>query len=177
MKHPLTREFTMPVHEKLHDKLRSLGNSAYIEHDGAFWATAEVMSKLTGEEYFIVNEDFDPVVRVDFETCMVYCDERGGWSRTYSKSFSELQDLAKKYEVTFDSSVERRAVAEIGYKLIYAENARYHGLGFEQYFPIPKHRFLPPLPTPEIDSRYFTMEQMLDYGEKCRDEDEEEDEG
>lgn len=176
MKHPSSGEFMMPVDSRLNDKLRALGEAAFVQQDSTLWATAEILSKLTGEEYFIVNEDFDPVVRVDFDRCVVNVDERGGWSRTYSKSFSELQELASRYEVVFDIEAERKAVAELGYKLIYAENARYHGLSFERYFPIPQHRFLPPLPAPEVDGKHFTMQQMLDYGELCRDQqDEDED--
>ena len=175
MKHPATGEFMMPVRKELHDKLRSLGSAAYVEHDKTLWATAKAMSALTGEEYLIVNEDFDPVVRVDYKACTVYCDERSGWSRSYSKSFSDLEELAKKYETTFDASAERRVVAETGYKLIYADRDRSHGLSFEKYFPKPSHRFLPSPPTPEIEGRYFTLNQLLDFGEKCRDEGHEED--
>lgn len=171
MKHPVTGEFMMPVYTRLRAKLLALGEYSYTEKDGAFWATADVLSKISGEEYFIVNEDFDPVVRVNFNEKIVYCDERGGWSRTYSRSFDELVELARQYETVFDPEADRKTVAKMGYKLIYAEHFRTHGLDFDKYFPMPSRRFLPELPTPEIDGLYFTAEQMLAFGEKCRNDD------
>lgn len=118
MKHPKTGAFMMPVHERLHKKLRALSNDAYVEQDGVLWATAEVMSELTGEEYYITNEDFDPVVRVDYESNTVFYDERSGWSRTYKKSFSELQRLARKYGTAFDIGDDKQMVAKLGYDLM-----------------------------------------------------------
>jgi hypothetical protein len=165
MKHPITDEFMMPVGSYILDNIKNKeAADNLIEQDGTLWGTAEDLSKLTGEEYWIVNEDFDPIVRVNYETGFVHCDERSGWGRTYSKIFSDLEDLAENWGVVFDVGAPTRELAEMGYRLIFAQYMADHGLSPMRYLKMPPHGFLPKLPEPEIDSAYFTAEQMYAYG-------------
>ena len=157
-----------------HDKLR-----LFVDGQGTLWITGEDMGVLTdGPPYYIVNDEFDPVVRVDYEAGKVYCDERGGWSRTYDETFADLEDLAKKWEVEFDVAWPTLQLAEMAYKLIYSQ------MGVPLLVkPKKKPRpiVLADLPEPEVEGGiyheehkimyngpvHFTKEQMLAYGEAC----------
>jgi len=174
MKHPTTGEFMVPVFDHYHNQLRTMMILAKPEDDvpcvideqGTFWATAKIMTKLTGEYYYIVNEDFDPIIRVSYEDGKVYKDERSGWGRTHTITFADLEDLAAKWEVPFDVGADSQEFAETAYKLMTAEHFRYHGLDYTRFLPTPSNKFLPSLPEPEVDGNY-TAEQMRAYGEAC----------
>lgn len=170
MKHPTSGEFMMPVPEHLKKKAFNddrLG--LFVDGQGTLWITGPDMGTLTdGAPYYIVNDDFDPVVSVDYEEGVVQCHERGGWSRTLTETFADLGDLAVKWGVELNFGAPTLELAEVAYKLIYAQQRVDHGLDPADYLPVPPHEFitLAPLPEPGTGGA-FTEAQMLEFGKAC----------
>jgi len=148
MKHPHTGKFLfeLPPHLKVAAlKDTKITLFMFSVDDGeTTWVTGADIAKLAGDPLvnYAFNDDCDPSVRVDYESGHVLCDERGGWGRTRKMDFASLEDLAAEWNVTFDVGATTEEVAEMGYKLIYAQHMVDHGLNPENYLPRPP-KYLP----------------------------------
>lgn len=174
MKHPHTGKFLFEV--PLHFHTAAIKDTKItlfmfsVDGGQTMWVTGADISMLAGDPLvnYAFNDQCDPTVRVDYETGYVLCDERGGWGRTRKEDFATLEDLAAEWNVTFDVGATTEEVAEMGYKLIYAQHMIDHGLLPDNYLVRPPLSFyLPALPDPEGDDGNYTEGQMLVYGEKC----------
>lgn len=143
MKHPHTGKFLfeLPPHLKAAAiKDTKITLFMFSVDDGkTMWVTGADIAKLAGDPLvnYAFNDECDPGVRVDYETGHVLCDERGGWGRTRKMDFASLEELAEEWNVTFDVGATTEEVAEMGYRLIYAQHMVDHGLNPENFLPRP----------------------------------------
>lgn len=65
---------------------------------------------------------------VDRQKNKVIMHERGGWSRDYSLTFTELTHYAEQWDVFLDLNLDDRNVAEVATKIMLANHSAEHGL-------------------------------------------------
>jgi hypothetical protein len=87
------------------------------------------MNKLV--EYCL--NDGENIATVDREKEFIHMYERGGWSRSYILTFKELLNYAKQWDIEINLKDTDEKIAEVGTKIILANNAVEHGLNPFRY--------------------------------------------
>lgn len=87
------------------------------------------MNKLV--EYCL--NDGENITVVDREKEFVHMYEHGGWSRSYILTFKELLNYAKQWDIAISLKDTDEKIAEVGTKIMLANNAVEHGLNPFRY--------------------------------------------
>lgn len=72
---------------------------------------------------------------IDREKEIITTYERGGWERTYSLTFDELLEYAKKWDVNVDLNDSDKIITEHATNIILANNAVSHNLDPFRFIP------------------------------------------